>query len=455
MIGSCVTFQPRPLDPARAAARFDSRSLADPALRSFVEVSLGHTLTEWPPAAWDFELLTLAALYFHPSLEVARAHWATMLASVQSAGGSPNPSLGFTPGYTSNPVAGVSPWFPLLAIDVPIETAGKRQLRIDGAEHLADAARHEIATIAWRVRTSLRTALITFSQAEERETILRRLAELQETLSLRLEQRFAAGLVSSYELSIARLAAQKTRLEAGEAQRERREARVVVAEAVGIPVRALDAVTLTPPAPAATTVELPTAELRGQALTSRPDVLRALADYAAAQSALQLEIAKQYPDIHLGTGYQFDQGDHKWSLGLTIDLPLFNQNQGPIAEAMARRLEVAARFEEVQARAVAEIELAITAFENAQTRRATLDTISDAQAKQGAAAAAQLAAGATDQLELLTVKVEVAQGMLARNDGERRALLALGALEDAIQSPISTWRALEHALIPSPQGDRP
>jgi outer membrane protein TolC len=66
-----------------------------------------------------------------------------------------------------------------------------------------------------------------------------------------------------------------------------------------------------------------------------------LAEYNASQSALQLEIAKQYPDIHLNPGYEFDQGDNKWSPGLTVTLPILNQNKGPIAEAEAKRTEAA------------------------------------------------------------------------------------------------------------------
>jgi len=47
---------------------------------------------------------------------------------------------------------------------------------------------------------------------------------------------------------------------------------------------------------------------RRQALQGRADVLAALSDYAASESALQLEVAKQYPDVHLNTGYEYDQG---------------------------------------------------------------------------------------------------------------------------------------------------
>ena len=68
------------------------------------------------------------------------------------------------------------------------------------------------------------------------------------------------------------------------------------------------------------------------------------------------EVAKQYPDVRLSPGYQYDQGDNEWSLGLSVDLPILNQNQGGIAEAEARRTEAAAKFNAIQAKVVAEID---------------------------------------------------------------------------------------------------
>jgi len=60
----------------------------------------------------------------------------------------------------------------------------------------------------------------------------------------------------------------------------------------------------------------------------RPDVLAALSEYAAPSPALQLEIARQYPGRASQPGLSVDQGDNKWSLGLSFDLPVLNQNQG-------------------------------------------------------------------------------------------------------------------------------
>src|SRR5262249_28796021 len=131
----------------------------------------------------------------------------------------------------------------------------------------------------------------------------------------------------------------------------------------------------------------------------RSDILGALAEYEAAQSALQLEIAKQYPDVHLSTGYQWDEGENKWSIGLSAEIPVLNRNQGPIAEAEARRSESAARFVALQAKVIAEIDRAVAVLRVAQEHLTSLDALLASQQKLREAVEAQLRAGAADQLE--------------------------------------------------------
>ena len=162
----------------------------------------------------------------------------------------------------------------------------------------------------------------------------------------------------------------------------------------------------------------------------------ALAEHAAAQSSLQLEIAKQYPDVHLGTGYQWDQGENKWSLGLSAEIPVLNRNQGPIAEAEARRTEAAARFATLQAKVIADIDRAVAGYRAAQENLAGVATLLASQQKLRETAEAQLRAGAADQLELLNVQLELGAGELTRLDGQVKAQQAYGALEDAVQRPF-------------------
>ena len=76
LVAGCARFHPQPLSPAETAAGLESRSLDNPRLKAFLEKNLNRELNPWPAAKWDFEMLTLAAFYYHPSLDVARAVWA-------------------------------------------------------------------------------------------------------------------------------------------------------------------------------------------------------------------------------------------------------------------------------------------------------------------------------------------------------------------------------------------
>jgi outer membrane protein TolC len=249
-----------------------------------------------------------------------------------------------------------------------------------------------------------------------------------------------AGAIARSETTTFRIALHKSRLDLADAQRQLSATRIHLGEAIGVPSGALDAVKLSAEALSkpATADDLTSAEVRRAALQGRADILAALSDYAATEATLQLEIAKQYPDVHLSPGYQFDQGDNKWTLGITFDLPVLNQNQGPIAEAKARREEAAAKFSALQIKVLAEIENAVAAFRVSEKNSAALDALAKEQVRQREAVEAQLRAGAAEKLDALSSEVELGAGELAQLDGRVKLLQSVVALEDAVQRPIDT-----------------
>jgi outer membrane protein TolC len=425
------------LSPAETAAQFENRSLTNAALKTFLETNLHREITHWPAAAWDFDMLALAAFFYHPSLEVARAQWALAQGGEVTAGQRPNPSLTVTPGYDST-TSIPSPWIPLTFIDIPIETAGKRRYRRAQAAHLSEAARLNIATVAWQVRSNLRSNLLDLAVSGQRVGLLQKQFLVQQDIGNVLDQQVQLGAISSSEALPYRIALQKTRLDLADAQRFRSQAGSHTAEAIGVPVRALDNIRLTPDcwqAPA-TALALTSAEVRRAALQSRADILGALAEYAASEAALRLEIAKQYPDVRLQPGYQYDQGDNKWSLGIVVDLPILNQNQGPIAEAQARREETAARFNALQAKVLAEIDRAVDALRITEQNASAFRSLTEEQARRLDSVNAQFQAGATDRLDLLNAQLESATAQLLQLDGQVKLQQALGDLEDAVQRPV-------------------
>jgi cobalt-zinc-cadmium efflux system outer membrane protein len=436
LMAGCARFQPQPLSPADTAASLESRSLDDPGLKAFLEKNLNRELNPWPAAKWDFPMLTLAAFYYHPSLDVARAQWAVAQAGKITAGERPNPTLNVTPGYdttTSTP----SPWIPLGFLDIPIETAGKRGYRTAQAERLSEAARLNIASAAWQVHSGVRQRLVELNAAREAETLLREQQALQAENQRLLEGQYGAGAVSAFEVAQAGIALDSTRLAVREAERQSAEARVGLAGAIGIPASALEGVTLSFESLDRLPDEPALANVRRQALRHRSDILSALAEYAASQSALQLEIARQYPDLHLGPGYQYDQGDDKWSLAITLTLPILNQNQGAIAEAKAKRAESAARFEALQAGVLSEIDRAVAGYRVALNKRADADQLLARLQKQERRSRAMFDAGEISKGELVALRLQLSASALARLDALVKSQQALLQLEDALQAPLS------------------
>ncbi len=151
LAGGCAHFEPRPLDVAKTASDFDQRRLDAPELRAFLEANLSP-VAAWPLPQWTFEQLAVAALFYHPKLDVARAQLASARAAEITAGARPNPTVGVTPEYNFNAASGVSPWIATVQFDVPIETAGKRGHRIERARQLSEARTSGRLASPWKSR---------------------------------------------------------------------------------------------------------------------------------------------------------------------------------------------------------------------------------------------------------------------------------------------------------------
>jgi outer membrane protein TolC len=435
-----VAYRARPLSPERLAGDLEQRSLADSSLHDYLDKNLARPVQAWPLPEWDLATLTLAAFYYSPDLDVARAQWAVARAGVVTAGARPNPTFAFTPEYVTH-TDQPSPWILGFSFDIPIETFGKRGYRVERARRLAEAARLEIASVAWGVRSRLRAAMLDWWAADRRGEIARRELALRENLVQALERRLEVGEVSALDLGRERVARDQVRLLTRSEERRGREARARVAAAIGIPESALEESSVSVSLADFQTVpslgEPSTPEIRREALLSRADIGKSLAEYAAAESALRLEIARQYPDIHLGPGYTWNQGENHFVFGFSAELPIFNRHRGPIAEAEARRKEAEARFVALQARVLGDAGRALALFGAAH---AEVDT-ADALVTEGKANLERVSsgfrAGELDRVALRTAELELTTSGRSRLDAIFEAQKAVGLLEDVVQRPLA------------------
>jgi len=443
-LAGCARFRPEPLLPAVNAATLDGRTFDNPRLRRFLLASLpaGKAV---PDPAWDLDKLTAAALYYHPDLAVADAKLAVSRAGVITARQRPNPTLNLSAVFGTAAVSGAA--FPPGVIPVVIgpvvnfviETFGKREDRTAQAQHLVEAAREDLATAMWAVRGRVRIAMLNFWAAQRRLKLAQDQIGLRQKLVTLLERRLTAGFATALDVTRERIALAQVSLGIRDVDRLEAEARVQLATAVGVPVHALDGVRISVAAfdhQNAPTVDVAIGPLRRRALSERTDVQASLAQYEAAQSALQLQVASQYPNLLLGPGYNYEFGTNRFVLNPALDFPILNQNQGPIAQAVANRQQAAASFTALQAEIIGAIDAAAAAYRTTTQSLHTADVLLAGEQARQRQARASFAAGESDRPTLVAAELEAAVIRSSQFDAQVQQHQALGALEDALQQPL-------------------
>jgi outer membrane protein, heavy metal efflux system len=119
-------------------------------------------------------------------------------------------------------------------------------------------------------------------------------------------------------------------------------------------------------------------------------------------------------------------------------LPVFSQNEGPIAEAEARRSEVASQFLATQAGIIEQSQTTLARY------RGTLGALDAARsaaqfaAKRLGQARRAVAVGESDTVVLAQTQLQDLSAQQGLLDSLTNAQTALGALEDSIQRPLDS-----------------
>jgi len=428
-------YRAAPLSPPQSASWLESRTLADAGLRQFLYSKTEHRPATWPPAQWDLPTLTLAAFYYQPALQTARARVEQAEAAIVTARTRPNPTAS---GDLGGETAPESPWIAGFVGSLPIETAGKRGHRVTAAQRAAEVARWDLAVTAWKVRAQVRSTLLEYITASRNLELLQTEERLRAQQVTLLEQRLAAGIIPRPEVDTARIQHTQALLAAQAAEGQFAQTQASLAAAIGVPVAGLQGARFVwpqfdqPPAASFTP-----AAIQQDAVLNRLDIRRALAEYAASEAALRLEIARQYPDFALGPDYAFEEGAHLFSVVLRLALPVFDRNQGPIAEAHARREEMAAQFLAVQAAGIAQSEQALARYNAALQQVAQAAQLLRQARAQEQATHNAFQAGASDRVAWNGAQLQSAITAVAELAALHGAQQALGDLENAVQRPLT------------------
>jgi outer membrane protein TolC len=377
--------------------------------------------------------IAVMAVIVSPRLRALRDQRGVAQAQVLQAGILPNPQLGYAldqPHGTNGPglITGKS-----LGLSWDFTALLGRPDRIDSAKSSAQALDLSIAWQEWQTAQDARLHAFRLLALRERLPLIRAIeTDLGDTLAS-IKQAAALGHKTAIDVTTtteAWIAAQASRLAVDQDYAtERNELNV----ALGQPADAEIALK-----PAATFPELPpgtTAETLLQGLEKRRLDLVALAlGYASQEASVRAAVKAQFPRIGLSFAKVNDTSDVRTrTYGATVDLPLFDRNQGNIAGAKATRQqlfdEYVARVAEARAEvililgklagiraelqadneALPELEHLVTSFEKAlQTRNADVSAYRDARSLLTARRLEQ--SNLQQQLLELGVALEIASG---------------------------------------------
>ena len=358
----------------------------------------------------------------------ARAKYATALAAARTARLAPGLTLTLTAEYQDERPH----WGGGAAADIALDTAARRGARTTTADLQALQAWYDYGEAAWATRTALEKARIDLASARQELGLAARATDLRRERLDRLERRVGAGEDDRVVALTAQteLAGAERRL--ADARGREGQALAALAKALGVGPDAARGLALAPVAGAPALGDL--REWRRDAALSRGDILRAVADYDIAESALRLEVAKQYPEVRIGPGYMYDHGVNKLPFNLALVLPTYDLNQRAIAQAEMARAAAGRSLELAQANVLAAIDTAAAALAAAQANaeRAASRALPAAE-RTAADAARAVRAGEADRVDDLAARAAVVEAELDLLDARRAARTAAADLQDALR----------------------
>lgn len=442
-LSACAEYRvyaPEPVDKTEALHNYQSQDIDAITLRDWL-AEKGMQSKTWPRTSWDIESLVLVGEFYSTELAVEKEKVNVAEAAELTASQKRNPEIGLTSEYHSDREGGISPWTLGAMFSWVYEKPEKVQTRVDYAKAVTEVAKLSAAEIKWQIRDGVVDPYQDTLVAMTKQNLL--LAEtvvLQSGLDV-VTRSLELGQSSEFELSSIRLELQESRLASNALTAMHIEARTELALAVGLPADAMQDVNLEmayfSQLPSLDASKLALGALQTRALTERPDIRRALAEYVVSEADLHREIAKQYPDLTLSPGFIFDQSDNVWALASNFILPLNNVYVGPIGEAEARRSLQAQKILALQTTVLQQVHQARIIY---QTRVESLQDadklITELETRQ-ATLQRQYDLGYTDRLTLIRHELELLKTQYSRYLLEVSAWQAFARLEDAMMSKLN------------------
>ena len=385
----------------------------------------------------SIEDLVMLVLQHNPALRAGQRSIDIAIAGVTTAGAIPNPRIEVNTGRNSAPTTS-SQAGTVVGIGVSqfIENPELRSARVNTALYAEQTSVQSLSQIrnelVGQVKLRAYEYLLRKEEALAAADALALLQQIRERVKVRVD----TGEAGKYELI-------KSDAEIINAQQREQTARLQIQQAA-ILLNRLAAGQLPPvwdlDAQLNEVIALPELEtLKKSALQSNPELRVLESEFDRNQSRIAEATASRLPGLELRLSQIREPDVRQDMLGVSIQVPLFDQRRGPRAEAIAERERTTARLEGRRAELIQQLELSWKSVEIARVRIKALSegAMRDAEAALRVAQAAYRFGerGILEVLDAQRVLRAVRQDLLLARYQLQASLIELDTLAGRYASP--------------------
>jgi cobalt-zinc-cadmium efflux system outer membrane protein len=208
---------------------------------------------------------------------------------------------------------------------------------VQAAQAHRAAVEMDVAWQEWQVAQSARTAVFQRASLEKQMALQEETRRLLEENVELIQKAVASGTRTAKDLSAARAEARKAYADLLDLRKQAAQQHLQLNRLLGLPPE--------PPVPLSATIELPSSflppdaqELLVDVEQRRLDLVALRRGYDSQEAAVRAAILNQFPRLSVGptVGRDTENVDTA-GFGITVDLPIFQHNQGNIAVEQATR----------------------------------------------------------------------------------------------------------------------
>jgi len=372
-LSGCASYNQMPITPDAVDAGLRAPDMNEVRLKAG---KFNHPLLE--PVPFDDrdglspDEAAILAVIANPTLRAARDRRGIAAAQLLQAGILPNPQLTYDLGI---PIGGNTQGLVNsfgLGLGWDITSLITRGARRDAAKAQATAVDLDIAWQEWQVAEAARLHTYHLVIAKKRLATAKQAETFFKQLQKDVKRGLTLGVKTRLDLLAATTSLQKARSQLLTAQATMEQERLAFNRVLGLPAQKV--VTLAKDIAGQMEQCPPANTLFADAETKRFDLLALKLGYESQEAQVRTAVRSQFPRISLGpTGGKDTDGLQTVGIGVSIDLPFFDRNQGHIAIKRASRQQL---FDEYTARLFetrANIERLVAAIAATRRQLAAID----------------------------------------------------------------------------------